>query len=483
MVRAQSGGSEKTAALPAQVGEQIAGYELCGILGRGGMGCVFDAIHKKLGRRCALKFLAPELVGSDEYVKRFLSEARIVNSVRHPNIVDIYDFLELDAPKRVAYVMEFVDGPSLGQLLKKRCLSVRQAINVTFQLADALEAVHARGVVHRDLKPDNILVLAPLDGDLSQVPSVKILDFGIAKGSADHVEHKTITGAILGTPSYMAPEQVAGQQVSPATDIYALGEIFYEMVTGQRLFRGDRIQMMTQKLGGQAPELTLPDDLTARDTIGDMVGRCLAVQPDMRPTMADLAGCLTEILSQQGRDAPYRHPLAPSPGGYGGESSDTPMAMASMAEMLPRPSAGGSLRTITVAALSLAVGLGASVLVYSGRGLIDGPTAIPLADTPATAAAGPARLESAVHAASPAPSAPQKEGSAGSAAAPPTTETAPDKAAPATGTPAKPEPKRRRAAKTRKRRRRSSHAAPKKTPPPAKRDEGSIIKKGTIPTW
>ena len=500
--------------LPAQVGEEIAGYQLRGILGRGGMGCVFEAVHTKLGRRSALKFLASELLGSEEYVKRFLSEARIVNSVRHPNIVDIYDFLELQNPKRVAYVMEFVDGRPMGAVLKARRLSVRQAINVTFQLADALEAVHARGVVHRDLKPDNILVIQDLDGDLSSVPSVKILDFGIAKAEASSVEHRTMTGAILGTPAYMAPEQVAGHEVSAATDIYALGEIFYEMVSGRRLFRGDRIQMMTQKLGGQAPDLALADDIEGASEIRELVARCLCVQADQRPTMTELAGRLTTILNLQSdldatvtpRPEVRRPPMPLSVSGHAAiDPAPTPMAMASVA-MLPPPSAPPNfLRLAGVALLALGVGVGGSAYFLAGTTV----NAVPLAlEKPPGTAAEPAPRTPARGAVAPEGGSPPVE----AAMAPDTRAAAKAGPAPtsgeATANPPKTNPgadRPRRKAKDRPRRRRArrSAASPpanagrsgkaktsrkperpkaqKPTAAPPKR--GAIIEKETIPSW
>ena len=281
---------------PAEVGEVIGGYQLENVLGQGGMGCVYEATHTRLGRRTALKLLAPALVSSAEYVSRFLSEAKIVNDVRHPNIVDIYDFIELEEPRRVAYVMELVEGPSLGGVLKQRRLSLRQAINATFQLVSALEAVHAVGVIHRDLKPDNILVLGDLDSDLSSVPSVKILDFGIAKTVDGDVSHKTITGSMLGTPSYMAPEQIAAHPVSAATDIYAIGEIFYEMVAGRRLFSGDRMPMLSKKLLGEVPSLIFPADLPAETSVRELVTWCLALDPEERPSIPELANALSELL-------------------------------------------------------------------------------------------------------------------------------------------------------------------------------------------
>lgn len=292
-------------ALPAELGTKIRDYRLDSVLGQGGMGCVYAATHQLLGRQVAIKVLASELASSEEYVSRFESEARIVNGVRHPNIVDIHDFIK--EAGRVAYVMEYVAGPSLGRFLRDGALSVRQAVNVTFQLASALEAVHAVGVVHRDLKPDNVLVLAGRETDLSAMPSVKILDFGIAKTNGEDVSHKTITGSMLGTPSYMAPEQVAAEPVSPATDVYALAELLYEMVAGHRLFTGDRMAILQQKLVGGPPELAWPE-VPGWQILHALVREGLHARPEHRLSIADLVNGLNEVLSQQ-PDAPMRTPV------------------------------------------------------------------------------------------------------------------------------------------------------------------------------
>ena len=456
------------------------------------MGCVFDATHKKLGRRSALKFLATELVNSEEYVKRFLSEARIVNSVRHPNIVDIYDFIELEQPKRIAYVMEFVSGQSLGAILKERRLTIKQAVNVTFQLSDALQAVHARGVVHRDLKPDNVLITGDLEGDLSEVPSVKVLDFGIAKSSAASVEHRTVTGAILGTPSYMAPEQVAGHEVSSATDVYAIGEIFYEMVSGRRLFQGDRIQMMTQKLGGMAPSIELPDDLAGQKVILALIDHCLKVQPSERPTIIDVTGYMNELLAYQSEDIPptLLTPLPSAPP----DASPTPMAMASVAELAPPPKRS-KLQLAAGASLILAIGVGGTTLLYKNQMLV-GPTAEPL---PPAATAPPPSVDDPESKKTSDPAATDAKAAAhvGTAAKPPDVEPTTPESNRAEPTPAKTSPpteaktqrtknrRRRPMKKARRTRRRRAErkVAPKPKSKPGKAEEGSIIKKGTIPTW
>ncbi len=338
-----------------QLGSQIDDYRLEEVLGRGGMGCVYRATHTRLGRTVALKVLSHTLVSSSEYVSRFLSEAKIVNSVRHPNIVDIHDFIEHDEPRLVAYVMEFISGPSLGQALKKGALTVRQSLNATLQLAAALEAVHGMNVVHRDLKPDNILVLAPLDSDFSNVPSIKILDFGIAKHQSPEIEHKTVTGSMLGTPSYMAPEQIAGEKVSHKTDIYAIGEILYEMLLGRRLFFTEPVVTLKRKLVGERPDVSALEKLSCGPRLHALVEACLEHDCEKRPTIGDLAGEVTLALHELGSGicAPVEQLVQPE---Y--ERTDTPVNMVSM--IAPPPAK--SHRPLMMGAGLLALACGAGVI-------------------------------------------------------------------------------------------------------------------------
>jgi len=276
------------AGLDVRIGEVIRGYRLDNLIARGGMGAVYAATHESLRTRAAVKVLAPELARDRTYVARFLHEARIVNDVRHPNIIDVFDFAELDNPPRVAFVMELLQGPSLAAALSKGPLTPKQAFNVTLQLADALAAVHAMGVVHRDLKPLNAMLVADLSTDLSKIPSIKLLDFGIAKLPEEAAEFKTATGLMMGTPAYMAPEQIANTEISPATDLYALAEIVYEMLTGKKMFTGDNLQVLGAKLGAGAPPLEIPRNLfEGAPQITALLRASVVAQPDARPSLDD----------------------------------------------------------------------------------------------------------------------------------------------------------------------------------------------------
>jgi serine/threonine-protein kinase len=203
-----------TRRLPAELGEVIGGYRLDELVNRGGMGAVYKATHAVLGRLACVKVLERSLAADDDYVARFLKEAKIVNDVSHENIVDIFDFVQVKNPRRVACIMEYIHGRPLNSVLAQGALTALQSANAMLQLVDALRAVHAKGVVHRDLKPSNIMVVAPLRSDFSVRPSVKILDFGIAKVEGSSAV-KTDPGAMLGTPAYMAPEQIIGDKAKP----------------------------------------------------------------------------------------------------------------------------------------------------------------------------------------------------------------------------------------------------------------------------
>ena len=291
--------SDAHSGLPATVGEVIGNYRLDEVIGRGGMGAVYRATHVLLGRPAAVKVLADEFASDDSYVSRFFHEAKIVNEARHPNIIDVTDFVATDAPRRVAYVMEYVVAPTLSQVMKLKTLTVQQAANIGLQLIDTLSAVHRLGVVHRDLKPDNVMVTGDLDGDMTDQPSVKVLDFGIAKVADEQAAHQTAAGSILGTPSYMAPEQITGDPVSAATDIYAVGELLHEMVTGQKLFTGTNMAILRSKITA-LPVLQAPPNTPGGPRLAALVKACLAIEPGQRPLAEHVQAALTAVLQECG---------------------------------------------------------------------------------------------------------------------------------------------------------------------------------------
>ncbi len=213
------------------IGTGIGNYQVISMLGAGAMGEVYLGEHPQIGRRVAIKVLINALANNQAMAERFMSEARAVNKINHPNIIQIFDFGQL-ADGRLYYTMEYLEGRELKHILKERApLSLQSTADVLRQIAGALQAAHAMGIVHRDLKPENIFVVENEQGF-----TVKILDFGIAKllEPGMGASHRTSTGMIMGTPLYMSPEQAAGDvnKISAQSDIYALGVIAYQMLSG-----------------------------------------------------------------------------------------------------------------------------------------------------------------------------------------------------------------------------------------------------------
>jgi serine/threonine protein kinase len=285
-------------------GSMLGRYRLERFLGEGATSQVYLATHLQLGRRVAIKMLAPRLLLGREAMDRVIQEARIVNSIRHPNIAEVFDVLESDAPLGMALVMEYVEGPSLGSLAGSM-LSLEQAVGVSLQLVSALQTTHAAGIIHRDLKPDNLLFTRDPRREPDRVPRLKIIDFGVAKLGS---HGKTVAGRMVGTPAYMAPEQVAGSPpTSPATDVFAVGELIYELLSGERAYPQNSIQGVVRvKLRGPAPELvelaTLPEAFQRK--LVPLVHRCLSLAPQERPTLEALREALLELVQWRGASGP-----------------------------------------------------------------------------------------------------------------------------------------------------------------------------------
>ena len=220
------------------IGETIGNYRIASQIGSGGMGAVYEAHHELLGKSAAIKVLLPERSANREIVKRFFNEARAVSAVHHPGIPEIFDFGHL--PSGNAYIiMELLEGETLGDRLKReRPLSAKESVSIGRHIAGVLSAAHSRGVIHRDLKPDNIFLVP--DPALPRGERAKILDFGIAKLASEEERPskvRTETGRLMGTPYYMSPEQCRGSgHVDHRSDIYALGCVLYQMLTGRPPF-------------------------------------------------------------------------------------------------------------------------------------------------------------------------------------------------------------------------------------------------------
>ncbi len=221
------------AATDALLGTTIGSYRIAAKIGSGGMGTVYRAVHPGIGSRVAIKVLSHDSSRDNETVNRFFDEARTVNLIRHDNIVNILDVARLP-DGRPYIIMELLDGVSLKSALRQGPMAVAEVGRIAVAVLDALAAAHEHGVAHRDLKPDNIMV--------SPSGRITLVDFGIAKIAGSRPDAvRTETGVILGTPQYMSPEQAQGRTIDARTDVYAMGIVMYEMLTGVRPFEGNSL--------------------------------------------------------------------------------------------------------------------------------------------------------------------------------------------------------------------------------------------------
>jgi serine/threonine protein kinase len=276
------------------VGQTIGNYRITSRLGEGGMGVVYLAEHPVIGKKVALKAIHPELSRNAEVVSRFVTEAKSVNQIGHEHIVDIADFGTTPGGE-FYFIMEYLQGEALSDRLKRENrLDATRAMVVGAQIADALDSSHEHGIIHRDLKPENIFLVAR--GGSKDF--VKVLDFGLAKltDTEEKVSHKTRAGSVMGTPYYMAPEQCEGKtEIDHRADIYSLGVLLFEMLTGKVPFGGDgygeiivkHITMPPPSVRSLVPELSPELDL--------ILFRALAKDREQRfQTMAELRDALLD---------------------------------------------------------------------------------------------------------------------------------------------------------------------------------------------
>ncbi len=291
--------------LEIKLGTTLGSYEIVELLGKGAMGRVYKARHVRLGREVALKVLNPEFVARADVVQRFFREARVVNDIDHENIVEVTDFVEQPG---VAYlVMELLDGESLRDLMDlrgRKYPQVKRIVAIMTQVCSALGAAHAKGVIHRDLKPDNVIVVKRDGADF-----VKVLDFGVAKlrGGGDLAE--TTTGMIIGTPHYMAPEQALGREIDRCTDVWAAGVVLYELLAGCMPFTGASFVELAVQIREKPPK-DFPNKTPRGERIPPWLAavalKCLEKKPaDRYRSMA----ALSEALAARGEDPSRGLPL------------------------------------------------------------------------------------------------------------------------------------------------------------------------------
>lgn len=265
-------------------------YQLIKEIGKGSMGMVYQAHDPNLDIQVALKVLRHDRVVSEAFVKRFLSEAKALGRLDHPNIVRVYN---VDEDEGTVYIaMEFIEGESLNEILQKKRFSPGEIIELGITVAEALDYAHQKGIVHRDVKPGNILVRS--DGRLI------ITDFGIARIEDPTGHQQTQAGEILGTPAYMSPEQIESRPVDGRSDLFSLGIILYELSTGTRPFKGENLASVFNSVIKESPSQiteiapSIPGELSA------IIMKCLEKSPDERfKTGKELAAVLKNCIKKK----------------------------------------------------------------------------------------------------------------------------------------------------------------------------------------
>ena len=273
--------------------KQFGRYEILGELGRGAMGVVYKARDPQIDRIVALKTVplrGQEPEAETEYRMRFLNEAKAAGRLHHPGIVAVFDVGEEPEHNDPYIVLEYVPGEALNRMLaREKKISLAKALQFTAEIAEALDYAHAQGVIHRDIKPGNILITP--DGH------PKIADFGIAKLN---LAHFTLPGKVLGTPAYMAPEQLAGAGVDGRSDLFSLGVILYAMVTGHSPFQGDSATTVCFKVANREPVPASALDLNLPPELDDVIGRAMAKDPAKRyQSGSEFAEAVAQLQAQR----------------------------------------------------------------------------------------------------------------------------------------------------------------------------------------
>jgi serine/threonine-protein kinase len=314
------------------------------------MGVVYGGIHPEIGKRVAIKVLAPHAATHPDLIRRFKEEARAVNKIRHPNIIDIFAFNQLPDGRHY-FVMEFLEGESLTARLEHGTMELGEMRRLLAQICSALEAAHEAGIVHRDLKPDNVWVATQ---HLSE-PRIKLLDFGIAKLNDATNVRATQAGTSMGTPHYMAPEQAMGKAVDHRADIYALGVVLYQIFAGALPFDGTTTHEVVFKHVTEAP----PRPSSLRPIVPPgmeaIILQCLEKDPARRPqSMRELSQRIESVFVESGTGRDTSPPVIPRlPAGSSTLRLVTPGGTAMLPDHGPLP---GSTRAISPTTLRGATG-------------------------------------------------------------------------------------------------------------------------------
>jgi serine/threonine-protein kinase len=285
-------------------GDLIGDYRVDRLIGEGAMGAVYAAIHSVIDKRVALKVLRRELCQKQVFVDRFVQEARAVNRIGHPNIVDVFGF-GTTPDGRAFLAMELLQGETLAARMKQRKLAVPEVCDIAIEIAHALEAAHGAGVVHRDMKPDNVF-LAREHGRAV----VKLLDFGIAKLSGGGAgKGPTKPGTMLGTPTYIPPEQARGEELDGAADTYALGVMIFEMLVGRPPFVSDNsLALVAMHIADTPP--TASSLAPHLPPVADrMLAAMLAKLPTARPSLGAVREQLEELREESGAGRSHIMPV------------------------------------------------------------------------------------------------------------------------------------------------------------------------------
>jgi serine/threonine protein kinase len=274
---------------------QYGRYRIIKELGKGNMGVVYQAHDPQIDRMIALKVLRPDRMTSEDFVARFLKEARAIGRLSHPQIVTVYDVGEDQGTIYIA--MEYLKGEPLNEVLKSGWLTVPQSVDIVRQVAQALDYANQKGIVHRDIKPSNII--------LTQDQVVKLTDFGIARIEDSSTGYQTQAGEILGTPIYMSPEQVMGKTADGRSDLYSVGVLFYEMIVGRRPFRGDNLAAIFHSITHDVPEAPAVIDPFISRALSDLIMKCLEKAPENRfQSGRQMVESLNAVSVQPAGDSP-----------------------------------------------------------------------------------------------------------------------------------------------------------------------------------